>query len=532
MEFKFRAVDGRTPNRFSSASSGLNSLSGQGFRPNPNFVRPEPVQWELEKARIREEIIASEIARRRALEAEVRRELLVEWEIAARHRAWETGLSFEHRRAMQLDPRLPFMYHFNNNHCQWRPEERFNFLPPPPLSPAPPPPMLPPQLTEVLGTEVKATAEGNKNKLIILAKPDPNRILGAKRKTPPPADIGKLPLPLIRLKKKPNEEWSCAICQVSTTSEKGLTEHIQGKKHKAKEARLKAQIAEKNSNTRTLPKKSRLIKEMPVTIGLGSETETQEKLTELSQNVDNSDQKLEDAENLKNKKDELLIKKEKVKSSGKKLDNDLKKQGATAVEKVDDSDQKLEDGQNLKNKKDVLLIKKDKAKRSGKKLDNVLKKQGSTAVKKVQKIPKLEEKKKYRLWCQICSVGAHSELVMEAHTKGRRHIARLRKLNKDNAAAPATTITTTNVVSEQVLKDNAAACATTTTNRVSEEVLDKDNAAVSAITTTDTVSEQVLNKDNAAALATNNTTNTVSELVLDKDNAVAPATATTNTGSD
>ena len=231
------------------------------------------------------------------------------------------------------------------------------------------------------------------------AKPDPNHVIGAKRKTPPPA--GELPLPLISLKKKPNEEWSCAICQVSVTSEKGLTEHIQGRKHKANEARLKAQRMEKNSNTNatTWPKKPRQrAKAAKMPAGLGSETETEEKLPQLSKNVDSSDQKLEDREKLKNKKDKLLIKREK------------------------------------------------KAERSRKKLNSLVQKHGPT-VDKVETTPELGKKKKYEFWCQICLVGVHSEVVMETHIKGRRHIARLLELDKNNAAAPAPS--TTNTVTEQ-----------------------------------------------------------------------------------
>lgn len=405
MEFKFRATDNRLPYRFPSSSPSFNSMSAQGFRPNPNFnqILPHPVQWELEKSQIREEIIASEIARRRALEAEVRMELMAEWEMAAWHRAGETDLSLGNRLTMRLDPRLPFMHHFNNNHHRWQPDGRFSFLPPPPA----PTPMLPPQVTEVSDIEVKDTSEGNKNKLIVLAKPNPNRVVGAKWKTLPLAGAGELSLPLISLKKKPNEEWSCAICHVSTTSEKGLTEHIQGRKHKANEARLKAQRMEQISktNTTTLPKKPRKrakVADMPVTTGLGSETE--EKLPQLSKNVDGLDQKLEDGEKLKNKKDKLSLKKEK------------------------------------------------KAKRSRKKLDSLLKRDGPTAEDKAERTPGPGKREKYEFWCSICLVGVHSQAVMEAHIKGRKHIARLLKLGKTNAAAPATN---TNAATEQARSDGS-----------------------------------------------------------------------------
>ncbi|XVF89289.1 hypothetical protein PTKIN_Ptkin19aG0118200 [Pterospermum kingtungense] len=438
MEFKFRDVDNRPPNQFPpssfSSSSNFNMFSGQGFR-------PDPITLELEKAQIREEIIGSEIARRRALEAEVRRELMAEWEMEARLRARETSLFFEeHGLTMPLDPRLHFVPHFDKNHHRWLLEERFNIFPPPP-----PPHMLPPPVTEVLNTEVKDTSVGNKNKLIILAKPDPNRVVGAKRKTPPPAGAGELPMPLISLKKKPNEEWSCAICRVSATSEKGLTEHIQGRKHKANEARLKAQAMEKNSNTTTLPKKPRhlsKIVKMPITTGSGSETETEEKLPQLGENVDVSDQKLEDKEKFKGKKDELMVKREK------------------------------------------------KAKWLTKKLDHLKKKKhGLTAVDKAESASKLRDKKKYKFWCQICLVGAHSEVVMDSHTKGKKHIARLQELDKTNGAASATA--TTDTVSEQAKSDGSQMPnATTTTDTVTEKAKSDGSQMPNATTTTDTDTEQ------------------------------------------
>ncbi|XP_017983231.1 PREDICTED: uncharacterized protein LOC18587823 [Theobroma cacao] len=399
MEFKFRAVDKRPPNCFSYSSSSFNYLSGQAFRPNPRFdfnrSRPDQVQRELEKAQIREEIIASEIARRRALEAEVRREMMAEREMAAMHMARETALSFEHRLTMRLDPRRPFMHHFSNHHRWWS-EERLDLLPP---LPPPPPPMLPSRVTEVLDTQMKATSEGNKNKLIILAKPDPNRVVGAKRKTPPLA--GELPLPLINLKKKPDEEWSCAVCQVSATSEKGLTEHLQGRKHKAKEARLRAERMEKNSNTNTtrLPKKPRKRPKV-------AETETDKKLTQLNKNVDGSDQKLEEREKLKNKEDELPVQKKEAERFRKKNGN----------------------------------------------ANSLMKKHGLMAVDKVERTPEFRKKKRFKFWCEMCLVGAYSEVVMETHKKGKRHIARVQEHDENNAAAPATT-TTTNTVTEQASPD-------------------------------------------------------------------------------
>ena len=88
------------------------------------------------------------------------------------------------------------------------------------------------------------------------AKPEAN-LSGTKQKsvTPPEEGTNKPPLTGVS-KKKVKEEWSCAICQVSTTTERGLNEHIQGKKHKSKEAALRAQRNGKNFGIGVWPKKA------------------------------------------------------------------------------------------------------------------------------------------------------------------------------------------------------------------------------------------------------------------------------------
>ncbi|KAJ1439445.1 Zinc finger C2H2 superfamily [Sesbania bispinosa] len=71
------------------------------------------------------------------------------------------------------------------------------------------------------------------------AKPDPNQY-DSKKKAATPTVYGSKQSPLA-LKKKPKEEWSCALCQISATNAKGLNEHLLGRKHKAKEAPLSTQ---------------------------------------------------------------------------------------------------------------------------------------------------------------------------------------------------------------------------------------------------------------------------------------------------
>lgn len=182
--------------------------------------------------------------------------------------------------------------------------------------------------------------------VVLQEKPDPNRVVGVKWKTPPLEGTGELPLPSISSKGKQHDEWSCAICRVSTTSEKGFTEHLGGKKHKANEARLRANILEKSSNTST-------------------KTITLQKKLGLSN---------------QNEKVELLNKGEKAE------ERFTEKKYADSFEK---------------NQTD-----------------------------EVEMTPELGKKKKFKFWCDICLVGVHSEVVMETHKKGKKHIAGLLKLDK------------------------------------------------------------------------------------------------------
>lgn len=56
--------------------------------------------------------------------------------------------------------------------------------------------------------------------------------------------------------KKVQMEWSCALCLVSTSSEKCLKDHILGKKHKAKKAELKRASMKSACNSPSMPKKN------------------------------------------------------------------------------------------------------------------------------------------------------------------------------------------------------------------------------------------------------------------------------------
>ncbi|KAH9768699.1 hypothetical protein KPL71_011698 [Citrus sinensis] len=245
MEFKFREIDDRTtPYRSSPSPSSQSSsyLSDQALRGNysmdPNFLNNPrhfyTIQREIEKQIIRHEIITheiitAEVERRRLLEEEVRRELMIEREMAM-YRAREMGLSIDDRFSMQLHTSYPLMHQSNN--C-WL-EDRFPF----PWNPS----MgfehngLPPNFLPHFSNGPWSGLEVNKkDKLIMLPKPDTS-VCGSKQKAAtPPAGSGELP----STSSNKSKEWSCVLCQVSATTERDLDVHLQGKKHKAKEKLLR-----------------------------------------------------------------------------------------------------------------------------------------------------------------------------------------------------------------------------------------------------------------------------------------------------
>jgi hypothetical protein len=82
------------------------------------------------------------------------------------------------------------------------------------------------------------------------AKPDIG-LYSAKRKAVTHDVPGDEPS-AIGLNKKLKGEWSCELCQINATSENGLNDHLNGKKHKVKEARQKREFDKHNKKSQCL----------------------------------------------------------------------------------------------------------------------------------------------------------------------------------------------------------------------------------------------------------------------------------------
>ncbi|KAI3803090.1 hypothetical protein L1987_31239 [Smallanthus sonchifolius] len=81
-----------------------------------------------------------------------------------------------------------------------------------------------------------------KKEIVVLGKPTGATVSGSKRKAPPPpssptaAGSNRL---CPNNSKKIMQEWICAVCDISASSERGLVDHLAGKKHLAKVESLK-----------------------------------------------------------------------------------------------------------------------------------------------------------------------------------------------------------------------------------------------------------------------------------------------------
>ncbi|XP_057420253.1 uncharacterized protein LOC130714371 isoform X2 [Lotus japonicus] len=95
------------------------------------------------------------------------------------------------------------------------------------------------------------TQQNNLDEVIVLAKPDTD-LYDAKRKAEAPA-VNDSQICLI---KKPKKEWGCMLCGVTAFDENSLNVHLNGKKHKAKEAALEAEKIVKSTFSLLSPPKN------------------------------------------------------------------------------------------------------------------------------------------------------------------------------------------------------------------------------------------------------------------------------------
>ncbi|KAK4265392.1 hypothetical protein QN277_026451 [Acacia crassicarpa] len=355
MEFNFLGEDVKAPPfqlplPIPSLFSGPTLLPQGGFPVvpytgeimNPNGGAGEDTLRKMERERIRLEIISSEITRKLMLEREMalRRSLggryLLDEQVAA-------GLSLNHRPNLTLPP-------YDNPNAK---------------------PDLP---------------KTNKNRLIMLKKPDPDTYREKRKAVTHDADDGgdgTEHAPVV-VKKKPKNGWSCALCFVTVTSERALYEHFQGKKHKARDsAKKKMQIGMSTSACPSPPSAT-------------------SKNTELSLK-----------QSLKPTETVVVVQ---AQHEVTKVDTDQ-----TVVVGKDVEEVKAEDGEIV----EKVQITEDSGKKSG----------TETEQQQVGTIPNgAVNKKGFKFWCEDCNVGSSSLTVMDHHKRGKKHTNRVKRLHQNNDA--------------------------------------------------------------------------------------------------
>ncbi len=170
--------------------------------------------------------------------------------------------------------------------------------------------------------------------------------------------------------KKRRMEWSCNLCQVKTTSQQGLEDHLNGKKHKAKAAL---------SNARKTPK------EKESNDDEGKKHKAKKAFLNASKTLKEEEESNDDEEEQHKAKAAFLI-------SSKTLEQE-----------------ESDDGEEKKGKAALL--------------------NGSTTPEESNndETPVDESQKHHKFWCQMCRVGTTSEAVMTGHRNGKKHMNLLRK---------------------------------------------------------------------------------------------------------
>ncbi|KAL5066180.1 hypothetical protein RYX36_027917 [Vicia faba] len=423
MEFKFRAVDDNNPPSTTSNSlSPVTYFPDQSLPLNGSFSGLRvPLSGEAALRReIEKEQIRREILRRIELEEEVRRELAMEKEL---------GISIP-RPLMNVQV---LMSHWSNSTVMNPAAVAHTDAPQPPS-------ILPP-------AEINPSPEishKDKDKVIVLDKPDPD-LFNAKRKaTAPP--VSEIEPVAFSLKKKLKEEWSCALCDIKATSESGLNAHLTGKRHKAREAGQNRMIAKRNKKSGE-----------NVMVA-----ETVANTTKLVVDAEKDQQLLQPCTGLKvmnEKKEEQLVKTvadddaSATESKNEKLAATMVDKDKTELKNEEQLEETMADNSVMGKVKPIYenelvemmvsndVIKFENEGRLVEKSQNVgsLNSKKDAAIEEEEKKNALTKRSKVEpLWCEICQINTFSKAVMESHVKGKKHIKKMKKFGQNNLSPPST----------------------------------------------------------------------------------------------
>ena len=212
--------------------------------------------------------------------------------------------------------------------------------------------------------------------------------------------------------KKSRIEWSCDLCQVITTSQQTLEDHLKGKKHKNKVASLNANKLPKDESTNDDEGKKH-----------------KNKVASLNANKRPEDESANDDEVKKSKfwcqvcrirtNSEAMLKSHCIGKKHQAKEALLNLNASKTIEESNgDEEKKHEDKLALVNGGKIL--EEGESNNEGK-ANLALLSPSKTSDESD------DESQKHHFWCQMCKVGTTSEALMTEHRHGNEHMNLLRK---------------------------------------------------------------------------------------------------------
>ncbi|KAG6599144.1 hypothetical protein SDJN03_08922, partial [Cucurbita argyrosperma subsp. sororia] len=291
------------------------------------FDTNEVMHCEMELMRLRQEKLVLEIERQRFLEEDARRELMLfERERAIREVAQSVGYPLRQPQPWgvpfaaagpSLSPSPAVMV---QSFQEWQRMDKAKSSECLGFGPAALPPRVQPFMAEHY--RERQVLQPDENKLIVLEKPDPN-LFREKRK----AEMASTSSDNVQssyMKKTPKGELSCALCQVTVTNEKVFNEHLHGKKHKRREAGLRAQNASKLFQAAPPEPLSNKRMKLEKTFGSAGAIELKESKDGETLQGDKEDNEQQNQQNQNNNLENLLKSGEKEDDKQESLQNFLK----------------------------------------------------------------------------------------------------------------------------------------------------------------------------------------------------------------
>ncbi|XP_055807560.1 uncharacterized protein LOC129876218 [Solanum dulcamara] len=280
-----------------------------------------------------------------------------------------------------------------------------------------------------------------------------------------PADAEEVKLPEVTSSKKVQTEWTCAVCQMTTTSEQKMKSHLNGRKHKAKYERLKtctetsksdgsspvptksnqlnleqvkhaaAAQSEHSANVAAEPKQVKSVKEKTIQI---EKKTTGVQIKETALPADAKEIKLPETNSVKNVQTEWTCAVCQVTT---KSEHDLKchllgRRHREKCEELNTCKRTAKTERNPPFTSHIPELKQEQVK-------HVLAAQNKNSTNEKPKVQLGATTGKHqrqthmknaggathnsKLWCSFCGIRCTDEISMAAHLNGRKHLAKLQE---------------------------------------------------------------------------------------------------------